>query len=146
MADVLAKTKVNTLAKKKKEGNTWEHTFRSKGKALVDMMANTLAEQWTHTTGDTPLEVEAKEVVLTLGGSLEEAEAGTLGDKLSDLEARHFSMPWLQSKQRRRLKHLLSHSVTRCGHEENVHTRLYTLSQARVKRFMDTYSLFQAFR
>ena len=85
--------------------------MRSKGKALVDMMANTLAEQWTHTTGDTPLEVEAKEVVLTLGGSLEEAEAGTLEDKLSDLEARHFSMPWLQSKQRRRLKHLLSHST-----------------------------------
>lgn len=77
MADVLAKTKVNTLAKKKKEGNTWEHTLRSKGKALVDMMANTLAAQWTQTTGDTPLEVEAKEVVLTLGGSLEEAEAGT---------------------------------------------------------------------
>ena len=88
-----------------------EHTLRSEGKALVDMMANTLAVQWTHTTGDTPLEVEAKAVFLTLGGSLEEAEAGTLGGKLSDLEARHLSMPWLQSKQRRRLKHVLSHST-----------------------------------
>ena len=44
---------------------------------------------WTNTTGDTPLEVDAIALVLALGGSLEEAEAGTFGDQLSDLEARH---------------------------------------------------------
>ena len=111
MADALAKAKATTLGKKKKEKDIWEHTRRSEGKALVDMIANTQAEQGTHTTGNKTLEVEAKVLVLTLGGSLEEAEAGTLGDKLSDQEARYLSMPWLQRKLRRRLKHLLSHST-----------------------------------
>lgn len=57
------------------------------------MMASPATEQWTQKTGDTPLEVEAKALVLTLGESREEKEAGTFADKLSDLEARHLSMP-----------------------------------------------------
>lgn len=57
------------------------------------MMASPPTEHWTHKTRDTPLEVEAKALVLTLAESREEKEAGTFADKLSDLEARHLSMP-----------------------------------------------------
>lgn len=64
-------------------------------------MANPLAEQYTHTTVDTPLEVEAKALVLTLA------------DRLSELEVGHLSMPFLQGKLGRRLKHLLSHTTIR---------------------------------
>ena len=89
--------------------------------ALAATKAHTPADTiGTHTTGDTPLEVDSKALVDTLGHSLEDAAAGTLEDKLRNEEARHLSMPWLKHKQRKRPRHLLSHSTmciqTKCRH------------------------------